>query len=165
MLTSARTCKAKRLPVAGLFAGLLIICLAVVPAQGGFLSFPDELVGYEKEETEKFYPGEEGLWEYLNGGADRFIDAGATALAVAYYQKGEDEFSLVILSCADGGRQVLESVYEDYSTDGLGEGSLIGEGSIVFCRGIYLVMLTAYSDGSRRELTGVAERVDELLFR
>ena len=165
MLISPTISKVKRLLVAGVSEGLLIICLPVTPAQAGFLSFPDELVDYEKEDSENFYPGEEGLREYLDGGADRFLDAGATALAVAYYQKGEDEFSLVILSCADGGRPVLESVYEDYSTTMLGEGSLIGEGFIVFCRGIYLVMLTAYSDRSRKELSGVAEKVDELLLR
>jgi hypothetical protein len=144
--------------------GIIISALAL--AASGFAAdytptFPDDIVGYAKEEPESFYLGDEGLWDYLDGGADKFIDAGATACAVAYYQKGDDEFCLVVLSCKEGGKKVLANTYEDYETGTVGEAGSIGEGSIVFSRGNYLVMLTAYTENSRKELLAIAKAVDK----
>jgi hypothetical protein len=141
---------------------MLAMALAATASATDYVpAFPDNIAGYSKEEPESFYLGDDGLWEYLDGGADKFIDAGAVACAVAYYQKGDDEFCLVVLSCKDGGKKVLANTYQDYQTGTVGEAGNIGEGSIVFSRGRYMVMLTAYSETSRKELLTIAKAVDQ----
>jgi len=103
----------------------------------------------------------DSLWEYIDGDADRYVQAGVErTLALSYLHQGKTEAQadIYIMTNADGARKILNTEPSDGSKRvELGEEARLFPGSLVFRKGRYLVRLTAF-----QESPGVAEALTEL---
>ncbi len=113
--------------------------------------FPEsgEVAGWNRiRETRTFAP--DTLWQYLDGGADKYTQAGLRRMLTSEYRY-QDQVDAVadiyVMSGADGARKILAS---EPSSDSqpvrfAEEGRLYGA-SLIFRRNHYLVRLVAYQE-------------------
>lgn len=107
----------------------------------------------------------ETLWEYLDGGADIYLDHGFTELAAVDYRKQDLEFTadVFVFESPDSASRLYTiirppDVLEKLET---GEGGYLDPGMLTFVRGSYLVRLTGYIDTqeSQNSLKDLAESI------
>lgn len=130
----------------GMAALLLVLgCRSAKPP--GLLPETGEAAGWSKAgQTRTFEAG--NLWQYLDGGAEKYVQAGVekTVTADYRYRDGtEATADIHVMQAAAGAGRILESEPAAGSEPvGLGdEGRLYGA-SLTFRKGRYLVRLVAY---------------------
>jgi formate hydrogenlyase subunit 6/NADH:ubiquinone oxidoreductase subunit I len=123
------------------------------PAAQPASCFPEsnEVAGWSKAETRTF--AAEDLWQYIDGAADRYIQAGVVrTLATDYrYQNRVDAVADVyVMKTAEGARKVFESEPDMNSRSiPLGEAGRLYGASLTFRKGSYFVRLVAYQPEPR----------------
>ena len=113
--------------------------------------FPEsgEVSGWTKSGEARTFDAK-GLWEYVDGDAERYIQAGVSkTLTSDYrYQDKVDAVADIYQMSAPAGAQKIFSA--ESSTDSqpvqVGDEGRLFKGSLVFRRGSYLVRLTAYEE-------------------
>jgi len=136
------------LPVACLLVG----CGAKTsPRQATLLPEGGEVSGWSKVgETRTFAAAD--LWQYIDGDAERYIQAGVQKTLTADYRY-RDSFDAVadihVMATAEGARKILDSISSvDSQPVALGDSGKLYSASLIFRRGPYLVRLVAYKESS-----------------
>jgi len=111
--------------------------------------FPNDVAGWKKSGQTRIFEADK-LWEYIDGDAEKYIQAGVqkTLTADYRYKDKSDAVADVYVMSAPGGAR---SVFESESALGsepveLGDGGRLYKGSLTFRKGPYFVRLVAYQD-------------------
>jgi hypothetical protein len=136
--------------------GLTIVALFLAQACGpkpvsgpaGFFPETNEVPGWSKAETRTFEA--DRLWEYIDGDADRYIQAGVERTLTTdyrYHDKVEAVADIYIMKAPEGARKIFDSESSDGSQRvQLGEDARLFPASLTFRKGPYFVRLTAYQE-------------------
>jgi uncharacterized protein DUF6599 len=102
----------------------------------------------QKEDPRTFEAG--NLWQYIDGDADRYIQAGVERTLSAdyrYQDKTDAVADIYVMRNSDGARKILESESAVGSqTLSLGDAGRLYGASLTFRRGRYFVRLVAYEE-------------------
>jgi hypothetical protein len=138
---------------------IVLAVLAVIPAFGcgpksgptpaTFFPETNEVSGWSKAgETRTFEASR--LWEYIDGDADRYVQAGVERTLTTDYRYGgriEAVVDIHIMKTPDGARKIFESESPTGSQRfELGDGARLSKSSLTFYRGPYFVRLVAYQE-------------------
>lgn len=109
----------------------------------------NEVAGWTKSgETRTFEAS--NLWEYIDGDAEKYIQAGVERTLTAdyrYQDKIEAVADIHIMKAPEGTRKVFDSESSAESRPvELGDAARLTRGSLTFRKGRYLVRLTAFQD-------------------
>ena len=139
---------------------LAVVCLAVLTlgacsrhAATPASPFPasNEVAGWVKTgETRTFSATE--LWSYIDGDAERYVKAGVQSTSTADYNF-KNSFDTVVdiytMGDAQGARTIFEGEPAGQAKPvSIGDSGRLYGGSLVFCRGRYLVRAVAYKQSS-----------------
>jgi hypothetical protein len=108
-----------------------------------------EVTGWARSgETRTFQA--DNLWEYINGDAERYIQAGVERTLTADYRfqdKTDAVVDIHILKSRDGPLKLMEAEWSsDSQTASVGEEARLYATSLVFRKGRYLVRVIAYEE-------------------
>jgi len=117
-------------------------------APATFFPETNEVPGWSKGETRTFEA--DRLWEYIDGDANRYLEAGVLrtlATDYRYREKVEATADVYVMKGAEGARTILdnESSAGSQPTQ-IGDAARLFQSSLVFRKGPYLVRLTAYQE-------------------
>jgi len=131
-------------------ASLMLGCRAKSGSQQETL-FPEsgEVTGWTKSgQIRTFAAG--NLWEYVDGDAERYVQAGVSRTLTAdyRYQDKADAVADIYQMAAPAGAQKIFSTESarDSQPLPLGDEARLYKSSLVFRKGLYFVRLTAYED-------------------
>jgi hypothetical protein len=126
------------------------------------------VAGWEKTGDTRVYAAKD-LWQYIDGGAEQYLQAGVVSTATSDY-KYQEQLETVVdvytMGDAAGARKILES---GQTNDGkrveLGDAGIAYEQSVTFRKGPYLVRIVAYeaSPGAQQALIALAHGVEAKL--
>jgi hypothetical protein len=106
-----------------------------------------EVPGWKRAAEMRTFPAEK-LWEYIDGGAERYVRAGVVrTLAMDYRFKGNTDavVDIYVMKSADGPKTLMESEpAESGRPVNLGEAGTLYKASLVFRRGRHFVRVVAY---------------------
>lgn len=127
-----------------------------------------EVPGWARVDSAEVYD-KEGLWEYIDGGAEQYLKHGFKQVVSCEYADTFDTHILLeIFEMNNAG--AAEAIYTDRTDDsgsikGLGDKSSIQDYYLNFTRGPYLVTLTGYEENYRNldGLIKIAANVDDLI--
>ncbi len=128
-------------------------------------SLPGSVEGWQRTGAVRtFEPA--NLWQYLDGGADRYVNAGVVVTMTAPYHFRSGFAAVADLHVFAGGRGAT-SVYDAEPAAGtsplaLGDAARLSSASLTFRKGRYLVRLVAYSSdpGVPAALTTLARAIE-----
>jgi hypothetical protein len=108
------------------------------------------VAGWEKSsETRRFVASD--LWQYLDGGADQYVNAGVVTCATSDYKFQENLEAVVDVyrfKTADGAKQLFHADPPTNSQSAqLGDEARVYGQSVVFRQGKMLVRIVAYESG------------------
>lgn len=122
------------------------------------------VAGWQKTSDTRVYAAKD-LWQYIDGDADQYINAGVISVATSEY-KYRDTVEAVVdvykMSEAAGAHKIFAG---DQSNDGksvaLGDEAISYEQSVIFRKGSYLVRIVAYeaTPDTGQALSGLARGV------
>jgi hypothetical protein len=131
-------------------ASTLIGCRSQAPsASADFFPASDSVPGWMKESATSTYEAS-NLWKYLDGDADKYVQAGVVKMLASDYR-----FNLVSDASVDvyvmGGAADARKIYDSESAVGsqpltIGDAGRYAKGSLTFRQGPYFVRLVAYDD-------------------
>jgi hypothetical protein len=108
-----------------------------------------EVAGWGKTGETRKFPAEK-LWEYIDGDADRYIQAGVEQTLTADYRfrnQADAVADVHILKTADGPSRLMQSESAAGSRPtSVGDEARLYASSLVFRKGRYLVRLVAYEE-------------------
>ena len=131
--------------------------------------FPEtnEVPGWSKGETRTFEADK--LWEYINGDAERYIQAGVVrtlATDYRYRERIEAVTDIYIMKTPEGAKKIFESESSLGSQRiQLGEDARLFPASLTFRKGPYFVRLVAYQEVPEvgKALTELARAIERRL--
>jgi hypothetical protein len=138
---------------------IALAILAVIPALGcgpksgptppTFFPETNEVPGWSKVgETRTFEASR--LWEYIDGDAERYVQAGVEKTLTTDYRYGagiEAVVDIHIMKAPEGARKIFESESPAGSLRfELGDGARLSKASLTFYKGPYFVRLVAYQE-------------------
>jgi hypothetical protein len=107
----------------------------------------NEVAGWVKTGDTRTFSATE-LWSYIDGDAERYVKAGvqSTSTADYHFQNGFDAVvDIYTMGDAKGARMILEGEPAGQAQSvQLGDSGRLYAGSLVFCKGRYLVRVVAY---------------------
>jgi hypothetical protein len=111
--------------------------------------FPEsnEVTGWKKVGATRTFPAE-NLWEYIDGDANRYMEAGVVTTLTTDY-RFQDKIDAVadvhIMRSPEGPKKLLQSEWSaEAQPSPVGENGRLFPTSLVFIKGCYLVRLIAY---------------------
>jgi len=158
-----------------LFMGCLLVALLVLlPVTGCKKSKGDPMppsgtvTGWDKSGDTKKYAAAD-LWQYMDGGADQYVQAGVVTTATADYKyQGQLEATVEVHTFNDA--TAARKLFDGTTAAGgksvaLGDVGLSYVQSAVFCKGKSLVRIVAYeaSPTSQDALVALAKGVESRL--
>jgi formate hydrogenlyase subunit 6/NADH:ubiquinone oxidoreductase subunit I len=126
--------------------------------------------GWQKTGPTETYPAAR-LWQYIDGGADKYVNAGVTVTLTAPYKHAsgvEAVADLYVFENAAGAARVFDSeASAGGKSAGLGDASRLYSSSLAFRKGRYLVRVVAYTEapGVPDALTALARAIEAGLSR
>jgi hypothetical protein len=131
--------------------------------------FPEgnEVPGWSKGETRTFEA--ERLWEYIDGDADRYIQAGVVRTLTTdyrYQNKIEAAADVYVMKAPEGARKIFDSESSVGSQPlQLGDSARVFPASLTFRKGPYFVRLVAYQEAPDigKALTELARAIEQKL--
>ncbi len=125
----------------------LSACVPAGPADP--LPASGEAQGWEKTSETRSFSADE-LWQYIDGEAERYIQAGVVQTMTADYQYGEQleaKVDVYVMNSPEGARSLFEGEPETGSRPAdVGDGARLFSLSLVFHKGPYLVRIIAYQE-------------------
>jgi hypothetical protein len=129
------------------------VVIACASKQGNkppvFFPEANEVSGWNKSGDTRTFAADK-LWEYIDGDAEKYIQAGVQKTLTADYRyrdKSDAVADVYVMSAPDGAKKIFESESAVGSqTVQLGDGGRLYKGSLIFRRGRYFVRLVAYQD-------------------
>jgi hypothetical protein len=160
---------------AHLWVGLVIVALFLAqacgpkPVSGPAAFFPEtnEVPGWSKAETRTFEA--DRLWEYIDGDADRYIQAGVERTLTTdyrYHDKVEAVADIYVMKAPESARKIFDAESSVGSQRvQLGEDARLFPASLTFRRGRYFVRLVAYQQDPemKKALTELARAIEQRL--
>jgi hypothetical protein len=137
-------------PVILVVAGLLVGCKPKAPAASiDFFSDSVSGPGWEKHGASRTFAAS-NLWEYVDGDAEKYIQAGVVKTLTCDYKfngKTDATVDVYVMGNSSGAKKV----YEGEASEGsqpltIGDASRYAKGSLTFRQGPYFVRLVAYQD-------------------
>lgn len=132
-----------------LLAGCLLAGCGVKSGSRTAVLFPEsnEVPGWSKVgETRSFKAA--NLWQYIDGDAEKYIQAGVQETLTANYSYKDSvdaTADIHVMATADGPRQIMSSETAEGSQPlELGDSGRLYGASLIFRKGPYLVRLVAY---------------------
>lgn len=132
---------------------LMVATVAVIAASGckkdDANPFPDSgsVAGWQKTDATRTFAAKD-LWQYIDGDAEHFIQAGVVSTATSdYIYHGQLEAAVDVHTMAgpDGARKILETgLTRDAKTIQLGDEGVQYAQSVSFRKGTYVVRIVAY---------------------
>ena len=119
-------------------------------ASGPAAFFPEtnEVPGWSKGETRTFEA--DRLWEYIDGDANRYLEAGVLRTLATDYrfrERIEAGADIYVMKGAEGAQKIFDNESSAGSqTAQVGDAGRLFQSSVVFRKGPYLVRLTAYQE-------------------
>ena len=164
----------RRIAIQAFFFALVITVMSHVACsrhtEGQATPFPasNEVAGWVKTGDARTFAASE-LWSYIDGDAERYVKAGVQSTTTSDY-KFQDRFEAVadvyVMTNAEGARTILNSETASQSQAlQLGDGGRLYSGSLVFCKGKYLVRIVAYKEGTdvQQALRDLGRAIDQRL--
>jgi len=150
-------------------AGLFVSCRSQAPSAAvDFFPASDSVPGWMKESATSTYEPSH-LWEYIDGDADKYVQAGVVKTLTSDYRfkrVTDATVDVYVMGEAAGARKV----YDSESAEGsqpltLGDAGRYAKGSLTFRQGPYFVRLVAYEDSPEiaKGLTELASAVSSRL--
>lgn len=160
---------------AHLWVGLVIVALFLAqacgpkPVSGPAAFFPEtnEVPGWSKGETRTFEA--DRLWEYIDGDADRYIQAGVERTMTTdyrYHDKIQAVADIYVMKAPEGARKIFDAESSIGSQPArIGEDGRIFPASLTFRKGPYFVRLVAYQEAPEmgKALTELARAIERRL--
>jgi hypothetical protein len=150
-------------------AGLLVGCRSKAPS-GPVDFFPpsNSVPGWVKSSETRTFEASH-LWEYIDGDADKYVQAGVVKTLTSDYKfngKTDAAVDVYVMGEAAGAKKI----YDAESAEGsqpitMGDAGRYSKGSLTFRQGPYFVRLVAYEDspGIAKGLTDLAHAVSSRL--
>jgi|Deesub1362B_J571_1020462.scaffolds.fasta_scaffold01314_7 hypothetical protein len=136
-----------------LVAGVLLAGCSK-PVEERILPAPGSIPGLEGRGKAKVY-GKEDLWEYMDGGAEHYLKKGFVRLFTRNYRLPGDVRLTVDIFELEKPEYASELFQEEGPADslevGIGEGSILLQGSLVFYRNRFLVRVTSVEESQKFE--------------
>ena len=150
-------------------AGLLVSCRSQAPsASVDFFPASNSVPGWVKSSDTRTFEASH-LWEYIDGDADKYVQAGVVKTLTSDYRfngKTDAAVDVYVMGDAAGARKI----YDSESAEGsqpltLGDAGRYAKGSLTFRQGPYFVRLVAYEDSPEiaKGLTELARAVSSNL--
>lgn len=130
-----------------LIAAVAFAC-SCTPAAKPVSLFPEtgEVPGWSRGQTRTFEPA--NLWQYIDGGADRYVQAGLEKTLTTDYRfrnRFDAVADIYVMSAAGGAQKILESEPSVESKPfHLGDAARLYAASLTFRKHRYFVRLVAY---------------------
>jgi len=152
-------------------AALLAGCRAKAPAvTADFFPESNSVQGWVKSSGTRTFEASR-LWEYIDGDADKYIQAGVVKTFTSDYRfnnKVDATADVFVMAKPEGARKIYdsESAAESQSV-GIGEAGRLSKGSLAFHQGPYFVRVVAYEDSPEvaKALTELARAVSSRLSK
>jgi hypothetical protein len=139
--------KTRRIKTAALAALLTVTLLAAAGCKRNLFPASGVVAGWDKGDKTQTFDAST-LWQYIDGGADQYVNAGLVSAATSDYKyQGNLEavVDIYTMKTAAGAQKVFEADPPlDAKTPQLGDAARLYERSLVFRKGKYLVRITAY---------------------
>jgi hypothetical protein len=146
-------------------AGLLAACRSQAPAgPADFFPASNSVPGWVKSSETRTFEASH-LWEYIDGDADKYVQAGVVKTVTSDYRfngKIDAAVDVHVMGDAAGARKIYDSESAEGSqTISLGDAGRYAKGSLTFRQGRYFVRLVAYEDSPEiaKGLTDLAQAV------
>ena len=152
-------------------AALLAGCRSKTPS-GAADFFPESnsVQGWVKSSEPRTFEASH-LWEYIDGDADRYIQAGVVKTLTGDYRfnnKVDATADVYVMTKPEGAKKIYdsESAAESQPVD-IGETGRLSKGSLTFHQGPYFVRVVAYEDSAEvgKALTELARAVSSRLSK
>ena len=156
----------------------IALCLAILGAachrnaENGTSPFPasNEAAGWAKTGEIRTFAAAD-LWKYIDGEAERYLNADAKSVSTADYRfhdKSDAVVDIYTMGSAAGAEKILASEpAANADAPRLGDAARLYSQSLVFRKGPYLVRITAYEDSPEMKpaLMGLARSIEQRLAR
>jgi hypothetical protein len=120
----------------------------LAPKTATFFPESNEAPGWTKGETRTFEAG--SLWEYIDGDAERYLQAGVQKTLTSdyrYREKIEAAADVYVMTDPEGARKIFDSESAAGSHPvNLGDAGHSAKGSVTFRKGSFFVRIVAYQD-------------------
>jgi polyferredoxin len=148
------------------------ILLRGAPRKAAVSLFPEtgEVAGWNRAGEMRTFPAED-LWQYINGGANRYLEAGVEKTLTTDYRfdsRIDAVVDIYVMKAPEGAAQVLERESSQGSRPAaVGDAGRSYSQSVVFRRTKYFVRLIAYQEDPkiREALERLAAAVDRRLVQ
>jgi ferredoxin len=106
----------------------------------------------------------EDLWKYIDGAADRYVEAGVVRTLTAEYRfqdRVDATADVYVMKSAEGAKRVFEAESAMGSTPlAVGDAGRLYKGSVTFRKGAYFVRLVAMAECPPEALTALARGIE-----
>jgi hypothetical protein len=142
-------------------AVLLAACHAKAPAgEADFFPASNSVQGWVKSSGTRTFEASH-LWEYIDGDADKYIQAGVVKTLTSDYRLNNQvdaTADVFVMTKPEGAKKIYdsESAAESQPVE-IGEAGRLSKGNLTFHQGPYYVRVVAYEDSP-----GVAQALTEL---
>ena len=151
------------------FAGLLPACKSK-PAAGAADYFPatNSVDGWAKSSETRTFEASH-LWEYINGDAEKYLQAGVVRTLTSDYcfnDKIDATADVFVMGKPEGAKKIFDS---DSSAEAravsVGEGGRTAKGGLTFHQGSFYIRIVAYEDSHEisQALTDLAHAISDRL--
>jgi hypothetical protein len=148
-------------------AALLAACRAKAPA-ADFFPASESVQGWAKSGDTRTFEASH-LWEYIDGDADKYIQAGVVKTLTSDYRfnnKVDATADVFVMAKPEGAKKIYdaESAAESQAVE-IGEAGRLSKGSLNFHQGPYFVRVVAYEDSPEvaKALTDLARALSSRL--
>jgi hypothetical protein len=129
---------------------------------------PGAVAGWEKSTETRSFAAKE-LWQYIDGDAEQYIEAGVISVSTADY-KYQNQLQAVVdvytMKDSAGARKVFEADQAGGAGSvQVGDAGIASGRSVTFRKGLFLVRIVAYNDkpGAQQALIALAHGVESRL--
>jgi hypothetical protein len=130
-------------------AGLLAACRATGPFAADFFPASNAVPGWVKSSETRTFEASH-LWEYIDGDAEKYIQAGVVRTLTSDYRfhdKVDATADVYVMAKPEGAKKLYDSeLPADSKSVEVGEAGRIAKGSLTLHQGVYFVRLVAYED-------------------
>jgi hypothetical protein len=133
-----------------ILAGVLAGCRSLRPSAAvDFFPANNAVPGWVKSSDTRTFEASH-LWEYVDGDADRYVQAGVVKTLTSDYRfngKTDATVDVYVMSAAAGAQKIYDSESAEGSQPvAIGDAGRYAKGSLTFRQGPYFVRLVAYED-------------------
>lgn len=152
-----------------ILVAILVLACTPKPASRSASFFPEgnDVPGWSKGETRTFEA--DRLWEYVDGDADRYIQAGVVRTLTTDYRfqnKVEAVADVYVMKAPEGAQKIFDSESSVGSQPAqIGDSARVFPASLTFRTGPYFVRLVAYQEDPEmgKALTELARAIEQKL--